>query len=79
MNAVCPGMVWTAMQDYLERRRGARGEKSYREIIAASPFRRDQMPEGVGWTVVFLASEEAKDITGQSMNVDGGSLSGTFR
>ena len=31
-----------------------------------------QTPEDIGRAVVFLVSEDAKNITGQSLNVDGG-------
>lgn len=78
VNAICPGMVWTKMQEYLDKERLARGEKSYKESIASSLLGRDQTPEDIGNAVVFLASEESKNITGQSINVDGGSISGTF-
>ena len=37
-----------------------------------TPLRRPQTPEDIGNAVVFLASEEAKEITGQAINVDGG-------
>lgn len=36
------------------------------------PLRREQTPEDVGNAVAFLASDEARNITGQSLNVDGG-------
>jgi meso-butanediol dehydrogenase / (S,S)-butanediol dehydrogenase / diacetyl reductase len=38
------------------------------------PLKRPQMPEDIGNAVVFLASEEAKEITGQALNVDGGAF-----
>jgi len=36
--------------------------------------RQPQMPEDIGNAVVFLASDEAKQITGQALNVDGGAV-----
>jgi enoyl-[acyl-carrier-protein] reductase (NADH) len=36
------------------------------------PMKRSQSAEDIGNIVVFLASEEAKEITGQAINVDGG-------
>jgi len=36
------------------------------------PMQREQVPEDIGWAAVFLASDEARNITGQSLNVDGG-------
>jgi meso-butanediol dehydrogenase/(S,S)-butanediol dehydrogenase/diacetyl reductase len=38
------------------------------------PLRRPQTPEDIGNAVVFLASEEAKEITGQALNIDGGAI-----
>ena len=37
-----------------------------------TPLNRDQSPEVIGNLVAFLASELARDITGQAINVDGG-------
>ena len=36
-------------------------------------MKRKPMPEDIGYAVVFLASEDAKNITGQSLNINGGS------
>jgi enoyl-[acyl-carrier-protein] reductase (NADH) len=38
------------------------------------PFKRPQTPEDMGELAVFLASDAAKEITGQAINVDGGSI-----
>ena len=37
-------------------------------------LQREQPPEDIGHAVVFLASEDARNITGQSLNVDGGMI-----
>ena len=36
------------------------------------PLGREQTPEDVGEAAAFLASEDARNITGQALNVDGG-------
>ena len=36
------------------------------------PMKREQTPGDIGWAAVFLASDEARYITGQSLMVDGG-------
>ena len=36
------------------------------------PLGREQTPEDIGKAVAFLASDDAKNITGQALNVDGG-------
>ncbi len=49
-------------------------EGKYPELgaMAFTPLRREQTPEDIGRAVVFLVSEDAKNITGQTLNVDGG-------
>jgi len=36
------------------------------------PLGREQTAEDIGRTAVFLASDDARNITGQTINVDGG-------
>jgi enoyl-[acyl-carrier-protein] reductase (NADH) len=36
------------------------------------PLKREQTPEDIGCAAVFLASEDARNITGQALMVDGG-------
>jgi 3-oxoacyl-[acyl-carrier protein] reductase len=38
------------------------------------PMSKPQTAEGIGKAVVFLASEDANEITGQALNVDGGTV-----
>jgi NAD(P)-dependent dehydrogenase (short-subunit alcohol dehydrogenase family) len=80
VNAVCPGLLWTPMWEKLEgmfRRTAdptAVGERATFDayIQANCPLRREQTPEDIGHAVVFLVSEQARNITGQTLNVDGG-------
>ena len=41
-------------------------------VEAQIPLKRAQMPEDMGNTAVFLASDDAREITGQAINVCGG-------
>ena len=43
-----------------------------RMIEATTPLGRPQTPQDVGNAVAFFASAQARNITGQSLNVDGG-------
>ena len=43
-----------------------------RRVEASIPMKREQTPEDVGKLAAFLASEDARNITGQAINVDGG-------
>ena len=81
VNCVCPGVLYTPLYERSAPRRiqstpGA-GGLSYREyfdkyVASRVPLGREQTPEDIGRAVVFLTSEEARNITGQSINVDGG-------
>jgi len=75
VNAVCPGIVKTAILEDLMRTRALNENRSVEEIEASLveqvPLRRANMPEDIADLVVFLASPAAKNISGQSINVDG--------
>jgi len=83
VNAVCPGSVNTDRMNYNERERAsAKGVslEEYRAGVVAEaaksvPLGRIAEPEDVAKLVAFLASDDAAFITGQSYNVNGGTLS----
>jgi 2-hydroxycyclohexanecarboxyl-CoA dehydrogenase len=68
-NTVCPGPTRTPM---LEAMAEAGGEKLVESLTRAVPMRRLGEPEDVAAAVVFLASERAGFITGQTLSVSGG-------
>lgn len=81
VNTVCPGMVrtrlnrsvWQAWFDQTpESERLDYEEWSTRKIRSVVPLQRWQTPEDIANMVVFLASERAAHVTGQTINVDGG-------
>lgn len=41
-------------------------------VLPSTPLQREQTPEDIGKAVVFLVSEDARNITGQVLHVDGG-------
>ena len=65
VNAIAPGFIETAMTDVLP-------EKIKEGIAATVPLGRMGQPEEIAGVVTFLASDFARYITGQVLNVDGG-------
>ena len=81
VNAICPGLLWTPLWERLAARNrngdqqleGLTEREVFERRVAASvPLGREQTPEDIGKLAAFLASEDARNITGQSINVDGG-------
>ena len=81
VNCVCPGVLYTPLYERSVPRRiqatpGAEGmtpRQYFDKYVAPTvPLRRGQTPEDIGRAVVFFASEDARNITGQTLNVDGG-------
>ncbi len=65
VNAVAPGFIQTDMTDKLPA-------ETKHQLLKEIPLGRLGVPEDVANIVVFLASEGASYITGQTINVDGG-------
>ena len=81
VNAICPGFVWTPMAvgieinnaAMVEEMKGLEPREVYDKLVdRIIPLKRDQEPEDIGNLAVFLVSDYAKNITGQSINVCGG-------
>jgi NAD(P)-dependent dehydrogenase (short-subunit alcohol dehydrogenase family) len=76
VNAVCPGIVRTplygAMVKVMAEKEGLSVEEIERRGVQDVPLKRANEPEDIAAMVVFLASPGARNITGQSFNVDGG-------
>lgn len=83
VNAVNPGLVWTPMwkvtdkwiQDNIPPFKDEPyvTKKAYDASIQASvALKRPTNPEHIANVVAFLVSEEASEVTGQHINVDGG-------
>jgi NAD(P)-dependent dehydrogenase (short-subunit alcohol dehydrogenase family) len=76
VNAVCPGIVRTAIYADIVRTVAAKEGVSIEEIerrgVQSVPLQRANEPEDIAAIIVFLASAGARNITGQAFNVDGG-------
>lgn len=67
VNSVAPGFIETDMTSYLD-------DSAKNDLIETIPLKRLGRPEDVAELVLFLASEEASYITGQTISIDGGLL-----
>lgn len=65
VNCVAPGFIETPMTDALT-------EKQKENLLNAIPSGRLGVPEDVAGAVVYLASDEASYVTGQTVHVNGG-------
>jgi NAD(P)-dependent dehydrogenase (short-subunit alcohol dehydrogenase family) len=76
VNSVCPGVTRTALSDanlsVRAQQESVTIEEMERRRAAFVPLNRVNDPEDIAAMVVFLASAGARNITGQSFNVDGG-------
>lgn len=76
VNGIAPGVVDTPMWDIVDAQfadyeNKPKGQKK-REVGEAVPLGRMGVPDEIADPVVFLASHEARYITAQTLNVDGG-------
>jgi len=67
INAVMPGNIMTEGMEGM-------GQEYIDTLAASIPMKRLGEPEDVGYAAVFLASNDAKYITGQTIVVDGGQV-----
>jgi NAD(P)-dependent dehydrogenase (short-subunit alcohol dehydrogenase family) len=80
VNAICPGLVWTPMWERIANRSsvmpnpmGLPPRQVFEEFVKQRiPLGREQTPEDIGHMAAFLASDYARNITGQAINVSGG-------
>ena len=81
VNAICPGLLYTDMWkkigEVIRETNPAYAGLTPRQMFERRveewiPLKREQTPEDIGHAAVFLVSEEARNITGQALMVDGG-------
>ena len=66
VNAIAPGLVRTPGTKRHD------GDDTFQAIASMQAIHRVQMPADIGGTALFLASDEAAMITGQTIAVEGG-------
>jgi NAD(P)-dependent dehydrogenase (short-subunit alcohol dehydrogenase family) len=84
VNCICPGLIYTPswqlgaeiLWKVIPAYRELKGPKDVflRYVERLTPMGREQSPEDIGRLAAFLASEDARNITGQTINVDGGQV-----
>jgi 3-oxoacyl-[acyl-carrier protein] reductase len=67
VNVLCPGWIETAFGEGVDR-------GFHEEVAAATPLGRWGRPEDVAGAAVWLASPAAAFVTGQAVNVNGGTV-----
>ena len=76
VNAICPGMVLTAMmQNNIQQTSNQKNislDDARAEWSSGIPMGRMQQPVDIANAVLFLASDAAREITGEALNVSGG-------
>jgi NAD(P)-dependent dehydrogenase (short-subunit alcohol dehydrogenase family) len=76
VNCVCPGYVDTDMvrRDGIDKADDPAAEEQ--AIIDVAPLKRMATPEEIAAVILFLASHEARFMTGAALPIDGGAIAG---
>ena len=76
VNAYCPGMVdtdmWAQIDQEIAERQGVPPGTLREEALAQIPLGRIEEPDDVANLVAWLASDESAYMTGQALNIEGG-------
>ncbi|MDD9333769.1 MAG: SDR family oxidoreductase, partial [Bartonella sp.] len=65
VNCIAPGFIQSAMTDQLN-------EKQKEKIMTTIPMKRRGIGQEIASAVIYLASDEAGYVTGQTIHVNGG-------
>jgi NAD(P)-dependent dehydrogenase (short-subunit alcohol dehydrogenase family) len=76
VNAICPGWVETEMAWEGLEATGLPREEAYARAMAEVPLGRMSQPEDVAGTVAWLLSDDARGVTGQAIDQNGGAWVG---
>ena len=78
VNAIAPGVVdtpmWAKVDAFYAAQHGLRPGEKTEQVRAGIPFGRLANPDEVAAAALFLASDDAGYIIGQTLNVDGGNV-----
>ena len=80
VNAICPGWVDTDMAwqglDGIAAATGGTREDAYRDAMRDVPLGRMSQPDDIAGTVAWLLSPDARGVTGQAIDQNGGAWMG---
>jgi NAD(P)-dependent dehydrogenase (short-subunit alcohol dehydrogenase family) len=71
VNSVHPGFIWTPMVENYLRSQGDLDE-GRKNVAALHPLGRVGEPGDIAYGILYLASDEAKFVTGSELVIDGG-------
>jgi NAD(P)-dependent dehydrogenase (short-subunit alcohol dehydrogenase family) len=73
VNSVHPGFIWTPLVESYLRDGGTQDMAQGRKMLGTlHPLGHAGEPDDIAWGVVYLASDEAKFVTGSELVIDGG-------
>ncbi len=71
VNSLHPGFIWTPMVENFAKSAGD-AEQARKALDALHPLGHIGEADDIAWGIVYLASEEAKFVTGSELVIDGG-------
>jgi NAD(P)-dependent dehydrogenase (short-subunit alcohol dehydrogenase family) len=71
VNSVHPGFIWTPMVENFLREQGSL-EEGRRQLDSLHPIGYVGEPDDIAYGILYLASDEAKFVTGSELVIDGG-------
>jgi len=72
VNSIHPGFIWTPLVEELAKDSGEGVEGFREELDSRHPLGHVGEPDDIAYGVLYLASDEAKFITGSELVIDGG-------
>lgn len=72
VNSVHPGFIWTPLVEAMARESAEGVEGFRRKLDELHPIGHVGEPDDIAWGILYLASDEAKFITGSELVIDGG-------
>jgi len=71
-NSVHPGFIWTPLVEEMAKDSGEDVEKFRKDLDSRHPIGHVGEPNDIAWGITYLASDEAKFLTGSELIIDGG-------